>query len=99
RDLIVTGVQTCALPILLAGPLDSAAPWLRVDGRLRAGGKVKAGSELEVLEGIGKPVVRLTHSLLLNIQAVVVVLSSRMRDHLARSEERRVGKGCRCGWA
>jgi glycosyltransferase involved in cell wall biosynthesis len=67
---------------LLAGPLDSTAPWLRVDGRLRAGGKVKAGSELEALERMGKPVVRLTHALLLNMRAVVVVLSSRMRDHL-----------------
>ncbi len=68
---------------LLAGPLESTMPWLRVDGGLRAGGKVRARSELEALERMGKPVVRLTLALLLNIHAIVVVLSSRMRDHLA----------------
>ena len=68
---------------LLAGPLDATAPWLQVDGRLRVSGRVNASSDLEVLERMGKPVVRLTHSLLLRIRAVVVVLSSRMRDHLA----------------
>jgi glycosyltransferase involved in cell wall biosynthesis len=67
---------------LLAGPLDATAAWLRVDGRLQAAGKVNVGSELEALERLGKPVVRLTYSLLLSIRAVVVVLSSRMRDHL-----------------
>src|SRR5436190_1705881 len=47
---------------LLAGPLDATASWLQVDGRLRVGGRVNVGSDLEVLERMGKPVVRLTHS-------------------------------------
>ncbi len=76
-------VRTYDTTSLLAGPLDATAPWLRVDGRLRSGGRANAISDLEVLERMGKPVVRLTHSLLQSIQAVVVVLSSRMRDHLA----------------
>ncbi len=67
---------------LLAGPLDATAPWLQVDGRLRVSGRVNASSDLEVLERMGKPVVRLTHSSLRSIHAVVVVLSLRMRDHL-----------------
>jgi glycosyltransferase involved in cell wall biosynthesis len=76
-------VSTYDTTSLLAGPLDATAPWLRVDGRLRSGGRANAISDLEVLERMGRPVVRLTHSLLQSIQAVVVVLSSRMRDHLA----------------
>jgi len=67
---------------LVAGTLDATAPWLRVDGRLRAEGKVNVGGDVEALERMGKPVVRLTHFLLQSIRAAVVVLSTRMRDHL-----------------
>src|SRR5712691_12280845 len=68
---------------LLAGPLDATAPWLRVDERLQANGRVKSSSDLEVLAGMGKPVVRFLSSLLHSTHAVVVALSSRMESSLA----------------
>jgi glycosyltransferase involved in cell wall biosynthesis len=57
-------------------------PCLQVDERLQANGRVKVGSDLEVLAGMGKPVVRLLSSLLHSNRAVVVVLSSRMKISL-----------------
>ena len=61
---------------LIAGPLDPTAPWLRVYSRTRVGG------DLEGLQRLGKPAVRWTHALLLSARAVVVVLSSGMKDYL-----------------
>src|SRR5205085_4136597 len=78
RDLTVTGVQTCALPI----SIDSACPARAADpiqsavhrrGRLRRPPASESG-----------PIPR-----------------RRVRSRAAageRSEERRVGKECRCGW-
>ena len=57
---------------LLAGPLDPHLPCLRIPGRF------KQGNDLEDLERLGKPIVLLTHALLLRIHAIVVVISSRM---------------------
>jgi glycosyltransferase involved in cell wall biosynthesis len=68
---------------LLAGPLDATTPWLQVDERLQADGRVKASSDLEVLARMGMPVVRSLSSLLHSNHAVIVVLSSRMKDSLA----------------
>jgi glycosyltransferase involved in cell wall biosynthesis len=62
---------------LLAGPLDATASWLQVPGGSRT------GSDLEDLARMGKPGVRLTRALLLRIHAVIVILSSRMKDYLA----------------
>lgn len=67
---------------LLAGPLDAAAPWLQVDRRLQAIGRVHVSSDIETLARLGKPIVRLTRSLLHSTHAVVVVLSSRMKSSL-----------------
>ncbi len=61
---------------LIAGPLDPTLPWLQVYGRTRVSG------DLESLERLGKPVVRCTRALLRSVHAVVVVLSSRMKDYL-----------------
>lgn len=58
------------------GPLDAATPWLYIEGQ------EKDSSDLESLERAGRPFVRLLHSLLWRIPAVVVILSSRMRDDL-----------------
>jgi glycosyltransferase involved in cell wall biosynthesis len=69
---------------LLAGPLDVTAPWLQVDERLQANnGRVKVGSDLEMLARVGKPVVRFLSSLLHSNHATVVILSSRMKSSLA----------------
>jgi glycosyltransferase involved in cell wall biosynthesis len=68
---------------LLAGPLDPTAPWLQVDGKLRASGRVYVASDLEVLTHRGRLVVRLTRFLLQRAHAVLVVLSTRMKNSLA----------------
>ncbi len=62
---------------LLAGSLDPTLPFLPVPGR------IKTDNDLEDLERLGKPIVHLTHALLLRIRAVAVVLSSRMKDYPA----------------
>src|SRR2546430_9938650 len=83
RDLTVTGVQTCALPILLPGmgvargvaadglvvALQRGPPLRRRPGRLLAKGRGEGGPHL-ALPGRGD-----------------------------RSEERRVGKECRSRWS
>ncbi len=61
---------------LVAGQLDATAPWLQVTG------KTKVGGDLADLERFGKPVVRFTNWLLLQIQVILVVLSSRMKSYL-----------------
>lgn len=60
---------------LLAGSLDPGLPFLRVPGR------IKTDNDLEDLERLGRPIVHLTHTLLLRIRAVIIVLSSRMKDY------------------
>jgi len=62
---------------LVAGPLDVTAPWLQIDGQTRVDG------DLEWLERMGKPVVRFIRSLLQRNHAVVIILSSRMKNYLA----------------
>ena len=65
---------------LVAGPLDATALWLQVPGGNRT------GSDLEDLARIGKPGMRFTRALLLRIHAVIVILSSRMKDYLAEHD-------------
>src|SRR2546430_4097371 len=87
RDLTVTGVQTCALPISVvdgaaavrvqrAQP-DTARP--RRQGTRRGGGSVWAADSRE----------QLNHSVPVRARAELV----------QRSEERRVGKECRSRWS
>src|SRR5207248_8079985 len=71
RDRTVTGVQTCALPICGAEPLDSE------------------GCDLDSSE---RDLAEFPQSGLISaLAAVPIQLGS-------RSEERRVGKECRCRW-
>ena len=67
-------------PTLLAGPLDASASWLRVEKRDQLEG------DLAVLESLGRPVVKLTRSLLQRVSAVVVVISSRMQSYLVEHD-------------
>src|SRR5205823_8023721 len=80
RDKLVTGVQTCALPIsqvrLPQHLLQLAHLWLRMGRRLR---------ETEVAHG--------------DLQHGNVILVPAAGGNSLRSEERRVGKGCRSRWA
>src|SRR5205085_6479471 len=87
RDLTVTGVQTCALPI-------SAAPWRRrvshhVDEEQR---------RAQLFAGGGWVPVRIfpAEQLLPGLQALVRAAAGGISA--ARSEERRVGKECSCRW-
>src|SRR5688572_31740216 len=87
RDLTVTGVQTCALPIS-----NSRRRGWRILGSLGAPGRINA----ELRRGAGL-VGRLVWVVGLGRRAPMVVLD--LRKHLVmlpdRSEERRVGKECR----
>src|SRR5437867_5793645 len=73
RDRTVTGVQTCALPILAIDTVDDLARLFR-----------------EI------PLDRVSTSMTINATAGVLLA---MYVVVARSEERRVGKECRCRWA
>jgi glycosyltransferase involved in cell wall biosynthesis len=65
---------------LLAGSLDPSTPWLQIEGRTWEEG------DLAELELMGRPVVRFTNALLQRINAVAVILSSRMRGYLAEHD-------------
>src|SRR5207253_4048454 len=88
RDGHVTGVQTCALPILIAAPQEANAG----ERVLRPADKVMAPSRAQQVE-----VAQLKHRV-----HVVPLLPRGQRPAKIfaahRSEERRVGKGCRCRW-
>src|SRR5206468_9232156 len=95
RDLIVTGVQTCALPI--SDPLIPAH--YRADD---LSGKVEDKKAL--LKKFGLDASHMDWPLLAMISRIDVQkgfdLVVSILDYLlaSRSEERRVGKECRCRW-
>src|SRR5690349_24115363 len=79
RDLYVTGVQTCALPILVGG--------LRL---------VEPAADIAIVAAMLSSIRRKA----LDPKTVVfgeVGLAGEVRG--VRSEERRVGKECRCRWS
>src|SRR5206468_7357158 len=77
RDLIVTGVQTCALPILVVAALVAALVGLI---------SFLSPCVLPLVPGY--------------LSYVTGLAGTQAGDGEDRSEERRVGKGCRCrcGW-
>src|SRR5690606_40965219 len=94
RDFHVTGVQTCALPICQRA-LGEPLRWLRL-GILAA--RIRASHAVALLhrrQALAIAVVLLLVGVLVGL--VVHVTPAVFRDYLAagRSEERRVGKGCR----
>src|SRR5690606_40289748 len=88
RDFHVTGVQTCALPIFTQSFTQpfTQSPSRRRRRRFRADGARAAHLQGSVVS----PPVQLSA---LSSQARLLQLASQ-----ARSEERRVGKECRCRW-
>src|SRR5687768_18224268 len=82
RDVAVTGVQTCALPIFVvegsSRPIDASRVTVK-DARTGANGQVR----LDV-----------THPCVLECAVDPGLFPEKGR----RSEERRVGKECRCRW-
>src|SRR5690606_40824540 len=92
RDFHVTGVQTCALPIYSFGPQQVGAMMTYLNAINRGGPKEweqaeqALSKELEWLRGkLGKPV-------------GADPLAAHPDLKADRSEERRVGKGCRSRW-
>src|SRR2546430_9238016 len=83
RDLTVTGVQTCALPISDRTKRARLHDYLR---RLLTAGFVQPGP----FRAVGGPVLRL---------GAARRLSSPVPRSRSRSEERRVGKECRSRWS
>src|SRR5206468_7993095 len=89
RDLIVTGVQTCALPILLT----TIPAWRAATLAVRARGNPALPSEGsasrtgEALAGMGLP------------PTTVLGLRMAIEPGRGRSEERRVGKEGSTAWA
>src|SRR5207248_8792269 len=88
RDRTVTGVQTCALPISLHGLYGSSDIFIPFEPNWQF------TSEIQI------DLNTITSSLVNNKQSTLAVS---INDHpissfdLVRSEERRVGKECRCG--
>ncbi len=72
--------KTSGAAKLIAGPLDPNLPWLQVDGKTWIDG------DLYGLKSAGERVVGYTRSLLKQIGAVVIVLSSRMLRYLKEND-------------
>src|SRR2546429_7359795 len=83
RDVAVTGVQTCALPIYQAGDVFPQGPWRPQDG-------VQRGSVMDMPLYPGDPLTP-------GVGATRAAKRLALAD--ARSEERRVGKECRSRWS
>src|SRR5205085_6725842 len=86
RDLTVTGVQTCALPILMRHILVECG-----EGGTAMSDKEKAVDKMDVAK-------ENAYALLAIYASVVRSTYQSGLIPLARSEERRVGKECRSGW-
>src|SRR3989440_3208199 len=86
RDLIVTGVQTCALPISLQ--------------RARVRSLAPRGDQIDVLSDAGAFTITVAASVELHgVCATGGCARSEKAGPVARSEERRVGKECRSRWS
>src|SRR2546425_6969322 len=85
RDKLVTGVQTCALPISQIRQLEQAYGARLLDRTAKSVHLTPAG---EVLFEYAERLLRLRDE---SVQAVA--------DRSDRSEERRVGKECRSRWS
>src|SRR5690606_40496171 len=84
RDFHVTGVQTCALPI--------SKQMVKQGG----GGKIiNIASMLSYQGGIRVPSYTASKSAVMGLTRI---LANELAPHGIRSEERRVGKECRCRW-
>src|SRR2546427_12789989 len=97
RDLTVTGVQTCALPISWAGFLVTALNLFPV-GQLD-GGRIAYALFGRHHRVIGKATVATL--LVVGVASFLWGLSAQGNDAVSamRSEERRVGKECRSRWS
>src|SRR5205085_5908047 len=99
RDLTVTGVQTCALPIsaLVLETLFRSARklYLEHDGPHGRGAEILAKHNLEYTRR-KKPRAKACLSV---ARLPISQLQTFLRRSIHRSEERRVGKECRSRWS
>src|SRR3712207_9499028 len=87
RDIGVTGVQTCALPISVVA-VDGVVAGLAADGRA-------ASLQVERRHGAG----RVDGGVVAGDRVVLGAAGDRVAAVGPRSEERRVGKECRSRWS
>src|SRR5690606_39527537 len=92
RDFHVTGVQTCALPILWLGK--AIVRELSIDGLRFGTARSESGALPDVPETAPEAATKDSGGMLSTVELPTA------DDILARerSEERRVGKECRSGW-
>src|SRR5439155_14797852 len=89
RDGHVTGVQTCALPIFLPSSLlDTVVRALRDLGRTLG----------DIVEEVKQQGLQFVRQVAASIARVATTLAELGAYLASRSEERRVGKECRCEW-
>src|SRR5206468_9673306 len=96
RDLIVTGVQTCALPILLR----SFAEYVVVDTPAYFNdvvlGLIEVSDEVLLVAGMDIPNIK---NVKIGLQTLRLLNTPMSKLRLVRSEERRVGKERRSWWS
>src|SRR5205823_6853286 len=98
RDKLVTGVQTCALPISAAGTE------VRINEAVTAGRHIRrAGQDFAAGDAVIQAGRRITArdvglAAAANHPWLTVHRRPRVAILATRSEERRVGEGGRCGW-
>src|SRR5262249_59248626 len=90
RDWSVTGVQTCALPILTAAALPLKAPTRGENGK--AGNATTPGTLVANVE-------QQAYFAAVTAKVVLPLFKARNKPFVLRSEERRVGKEGRSGGA
>src|SRR3712207_7544832 len=92
RDIGVTGVQTCALPILYNRPTDMRKSFHTLSGIVTdVMGHDPCNGNVYIFMNRARNRIKLLHW-----EAGGMVLYSKL---LERSEERRVGKECRSRWS
>src|SRR3712207_7822947 len=100
RDIGVTGVQTCALPIYRIATMDRTSPEMvrLVEEELgRRMGSLLAHQDMSTVGGVETLVEIINRSARPTERSILEWLDS--TDPELRSEERRVGKGCRSRWS
>src|SRR5690606_39326976 len=97
RDCHVTGVQTCALPIYEMATITKRELVIRITDHL--GTKGIEITQQDVLEVVQTLIDEITESLALGDTVVMRNFGAFQVREMKRSEERRVGKEGRAGWA
>src|SRR5205823_12090330 len=93
RDKLVTGVQTCALPILTHGHTPIVAFTRRRDTALKLSAYERGADDILEVPFTLDEIVARPFALMRRAHGIAVTIVPKIK----RSEERRVGKECRDG--